>query len=605
MTPRACIYARYSSDLQSDASIEDQIRLCTEKAKAENWEIVEIYSDAGMSGASLMRPGIQSLIQASMNGAFDIVLCEALDRLSRALPDISGLYQRMNFAGTKIVTLSEGEISTMHIGLKGTMNELFLQDLAAKTKRGLRGRVESGKSGGGISYGYQVVKQFDAAGEAIRGDREIDLDQAEIVKRIFREYANDNKSPKAIASDLNSENIPCPSGKAWGQSTINGNRKRGTGILNNHLYIGELVWNRQRFIKDPSTGKRVARVNPESEWIRQAVPDLRIIDQDLWASAKTRQKELDKRMGHLGTRKRPQYLLSGLLKCGACGGGFAKVNSERYGCSAARNKGESVCTNKITIKRENLEGVVLSALQTHLMRSELVELFCAEYTKHMNTLIAAQHGEVKRLKSEQSKIAKEKQNIIEAIKRGIDPDMVKGELEAIKQREADIEVKMEASGREPQPFVHPAMASRYHAEVNELIRALQDQKAGAAAQHIRGLIEKIILTPKQGQDELQIDLYGDLAGILKIAKEDQTMKGQNEKRPVETVANNNFYRPSIQLVAGAGYQLYRPLFTALDIAQKPPTPATLLSTLEGVRDFKGADYSNTTPKSAMAGGENG
>ena len=199
---------------------------------------------------------------------------------------------------------------------------------------------------------------------------------------------------------------------------------------------------------------------------------------------------------------------------------------------------------------------MLSALQTHLMRPELVELFCAEYTKHMNTLIAAQHQDLKRLKSEQSKITREKANIIEAIKRGIDPDLVKDELEAIKQRENDLEAKLAAQGREPQPFVHPAMASRYHAEVNALIHTLQDGQGSEAREHVRGLIEKIILTPKLGEDELQIDLYGDLAGILKIATEDQSMKARNEKRPVDGIAKSNaIYRPSVQLVAGARFEL--------------------------------------------------
>ncbi len=285
---RACIYARYSSDLQSDASIEDQIRLASEKAKAEGWKLGNCYSDAGISGASLMRPGIQSLLTAAMNGEFDILICEALDRLSRDQEDIAGIYKRMEFAGVKIITLSEGEISTIHIGIKGTMNAMFLKDLADKTRRGLRGRVEKGKSGGGIAYGYKVVKQFNSEGEAIRGDREIDESQAKIVQRIFEEYALKNKSPKAIADALNKDGIPAPSGKAWGQSTINGNRRRGTGILNNHLYIGELIWNRQRFIKDPATGKRVTRLNDEAEWIRQDIPELRIIDQKLWEAAKSR-----------------------------------------------------------------------------------------------------------------------------------------------------------------------------------------------------------------------------------------------------------------------------------------------------------------------------
>ncbi len=382
MSQRIAIYARYSSDLQSASSIEDQIRLCNEKAAAQGWEIQQCYTDAGISGATLLRPGIQSLMQAAMNGEFDILLAEAMDRLSRDQEDIAGLFKRMEFAGIKIFTLSEGELSSLHIGLKGTMNALFLKDLADKTRRGLRGRVEKGKSGGGLAYGYQVVKQFNADGEAIRGDRTIDEAQADIVRRIFHEYAHENKSPKAIASDLNKDGIPCPSGKAWGQSTINGNRKRGSGILNNHLYIGELIWNRQRMLKDPLTGKRIARINDESEWIRQNVPDLRIVEQELWDAAKKRQKKLDKTGTALWKSNRPQYLLSGLVKCGVCGGGYAKINATHYGCSVSKNKGEAVCANRKSIRRDLLEDHVLNALQTRLMQDELVQVFCEEYRKH-------------------------------------------------------------------------------------------------------------------------------------------------------------------------------------------------------------------------------
>jgi site-specific DNA recombinase len=82
--------------------------------------------------------------------------------------------------------------------------------------------------------------------------------------RIFREFAS-GKSPKVIATDLNSQGIPGPLGRAWGDTSIRGHITRGTGILNNELYTGILVWNHQRFIKDPSTGKRVSRPNPESQ----------------------------------------------------------------------------------------------------------------------------------------------------------------------------------------------------------------------------------------------------------------------------------------------------------------------------------------------------
>nr|WP_244295000.1 MULTISPECIES: recombinase family protein [Paracoccus] len=266
MTLRAVIYARYSSDLQSASSIEDQIRLCRERAARAGWQIVGSYEDAATSGASLMRPGIQRLQQDARERRFDVVISEALDRLSRNQADIAALYQNLTFAGVAIETLAEGRIDEMHIGLKGTMNALFIKDLAAKTRRGLRGRVEDGKSGGGNSYGYDVVKKFDAHSEPIRGDRTINAAQAAVIRRIFTEY-NAGLSSRTIAMTLNREGVPGPMGREWGPSTIHGNRERGTGILNNELYVGRLVWNRQSFVKDPDTGRRVSRLNPESEWV--------------------------------------------------------------------------------------------------------------------------------------------------------------------------------------------------------------------------------------------------------------------------------------------------------------------------------------------------
>ena len=145
---RVAIYARYSSDQQSETSIEDQIRLCREYAEREGWTITECYKDMAISGASLLlRPGVQMLMQDAMKGAFDIILAEALDRLSRDQADIANLYKQLQFQGVQLTTLSEGKVSELHVGLKGTMNALFLKDLANKTRRGLRGRVEKGKSG--------------------------------------------------------------------------------------------------------------------------------------------------------------------------------------------------------------------------------------------------------------------------------------------------------------------------------------------------------------------------------------------------------------------------------------------------------------------------
>ena len=181
---RAAIYARYSSDLQSAASIDDQVRLCRKRADTEGWHILEAYADQAMSGASTLRPGYQKMLMDARDGKFDVLIAEALDRLSRDQEDIAGLYKQLTFAGVKLITLSEGEINELHVGLKGTMNALFLKDLAVKTRRGQRGRVEAGKIPGGNSFGYKIIRTLKDDGTVTTGEREIDLEQATIIKRI-------------------------------------------------------------------------------------------------------------------------------------------------------------------------------------------------------------------------------------------------------------------------------------------------------------------------------------------------------------------------------------------------------------------------------------
>jgi site-specific DNA recombinase len=121
-----------------------------------------------------------------------------------------------------------------------------------------------------------------------RSDIEQKLIMHTLIRFIFNEYAT-GKSPKAIAQALNKRKVAGPSGKGWGQSTINGIWRRGTGLLNNELYIGKRVWNRLAYIKDPDTGNRVSRLNDQSEWIIKDVPELRIIDPELWERVKARQ----------------------------------------------------------------------------------------------------------------------------------------------------------------------------------------------------------------------------------------------------------------------------------------------------------------------------
>ena len=209
----AAIYARYSTDMQSVASIDDQVHQCGKLIATRGWAKGPVYSDAAISGASHHRPGYQKMILDAKAGKFDVLVSEGLDRLSRDQADTATLYKELAFREIPVFTVAEGEITEMHVGLKGTMSALFLKDLAQKTRRGLEGRVRAGKSAGGNSYGYKVVRQLKADGTLTKGEREIDERQAGIVRRIFTDYAA-GKSPRAIAAALNAEGVPSPRGKA-------------------------------------------------------------------------------------------------------------------------------------------------------------------------------------------------------------------------------------------------------------------------------------------------------------------------------------------------------------------------------------------------------
>lgn len=511
---KAVIYARYSSDQQREASIEDQIRVCKTFAEREGWHITNIYTDYAMSGSSMMRPGIQMVLQDAAGGKFDVLLAEDLDRISRDQEDIAAIFKRLNFAEARIHTLSDGLVTDLHIGLKGTMSARYLKDLAQKTHRGLRGRVENGKSGGGLCYGYDVVRKFDAKGMPENGDREINQEQAAIVRRIFDMY-NEGISPKAIAVKLNQEKIPGPTGNEWGASTIHGNRQRGTGILNNELYIGRLVWNRLRYLKDPETGKRISRLNDEAEWVIHDVPDLRIVDQNVWDATKAKQGEINSPKKKFYEKQRPKNLFSFLLKCGECEGGYSMLNQTHLGCSTSRNKG--TCENRLTIKRERLEETVLGALRGHLMDPELSEIFCEEYTKHINELRMEHNASLNWHINELDRAEKELDKLIDAICDGVPASRVKDRMHILEERRTELKIIIEDAEEAP-TLLHPAMSNHYHKEIRALIDSLNspDHRTEAAT-IIRSLVDKVVLTPNEERTELHVDLIGDLAGILCLA----------------------------------------------------------------------------------------
>jgi DNA invertase Pin-like site-specific DNA recombinase len=282
----ALSYARHSTDMQRPTSISAQHRKANEYAEGNSWRVVEEISDAAVTARTDRRKGFETLEERIRARAVDVILIESLDRLSRHDVDLPRIYRRADFNGVELHTLDKGRVTRLDVGVAGLLNPIQTDQIVYRTHRSLEEQViKEGKSAGGLSYGYRIP--VDDKGLRMTGELVIDDAQAAIVLRIFREYA-EGRTPREIAHRLNKDGISCPaSGKregtpAWNQSTIQGNRERGTGILNNDLYRGLRVWNRLKYRLHLDTRKRVSRLRDPSEHRMAEVPQLRIVPDELW-----------------------------------------------------------------------------------------------------------------------------------------------------------------------------------------------------------------------------------------------------------------------------------------------------------------------------------
>jgi site-specific DNA recombinase len=369
----AAIYARFSSDLQDDRSIDDQVAACTAYAGRIGYTIVTVYEDRAMSGATFAaRAGLQRMLADLPRQAFAAVITESLSRISRDQADTHAIGKELDYHDVKLITIGDGEVTGMVRGLRAIINEQQLADIKLMTRRGLAGRIAEGRSAGGVQYGYDVV-----AG-AERGHRTINQAEAAIVRRIFVRYL-EGASPRAIAAELNADGVPAPRGRRWRANSIIGNGRRGTGILQNELYAGGLVWNRVRMVRNPKTRRRVSRPNPEDEWKRHPVPELAIIERSIWEAAQAHKEGRGQAPRRQWTR--PVRMLTGLLRCGACGDGMPSVGKDRAGlrvqCAGVRESG--CCDNRRRYYLAPIERAVAGGLRRQFGSAEAIAHFVACY----------------------------------------------------------------------------------------------------------------------------------------------------------------------------------------------------------------------------------
>ena len=390
-------YARYSSDLQRESSIEDQVRKCRERAAAERWTIVEEYvlSDEGISGAALNgRSALQSLLTAAKQNPrpFDCVLIEDTSRLARNLSDQLRIIETFKFYGVDVVSVTQG-IDTAQdnartlLTVHGMVDEQYLVGLRQKVHRGQEGRVLHGFNPGGRCYGYRNVPIEDPTRQAKYGRpavlgvrQEINEQEAAVVRRIFSMYAS-GMGLAPIAFQLNKERVPASvparnrPRQAWSRYTIR-------EMLFNEKYHGVVIWNRTQKVRNPETGRKVSKARPAADWKRIEVPELRIVPEELWIAAHKRNAEVNRlgitRLGGLCRTDRSRtYLFSGILRCGICGSSMVTVSGGgkrgyvKYGCHTHKQTG--VCENDWTIRRDRLEEQLLAEIERRVFQPEIID----------------------------------------------------------------------------------------------------------------------------------------------------------------------------------------------------------------------------------------
>lgn len=511
------VYARYSSHLQNARSIEDQIADCRNRADREGWTIVDVYTDYAISGAAgidnAQRPGLSALLARVDAGGIQQVLTESTDRIARHQGDDFAIRERLQYAGVRLFTLMEGEVDDITGTIKGLMNARFRKDLGERTKRGQRGAVAQGRAPAGLAYGYRRANKLDERGELVRGLREVDPEQAEIVQRIFREYVA-GSSPKAIAGRLNDEGVPAPRGATWRHTTILGDRQRQNGMLNNRLYAGVLVHNRTSKITDPRTRRTLIRPNPESDWIEQPVPELAIIDDALWQAVQ------DRRGMHEGTRpelqRRPKHLLSGLGRCGKCGGGWVRHSHAYWGCG--RNKDGRGCDNNLTIRSDRYEHQVLAQLQSNLLHPDLVASYVKEYhlehARRTGSLTKERASLQRRLADAERKF----QRLIDVVTEGgSEFAEIRDALNKARRDREQLTAQLAEIDAMPVLALHPGIADQYRREVQALQEALAGHEAAKAeaVPKLRALIQSITLMPDRAA--LTVIVEGRMHQVLNLA----------------------------------------------------------------------------------------
>jgi site-specific DNA recombinase len=444
---RAVIYARVSTAEQArksardpaEGSCETQLQLCRVEAKRLGATVVGEYKDEGITGTANDRPEYMELLAAAARGEFELILANEQSRLWRNEAETHRCVEDMLYREIRIVTRdgydSSNDATSWSLTVKAKTDADDVKRTAKRVYEEHMKKAKAGRIVGGCPYGYRHrhvtnPSQLDRHGNAVVLEirREINPEQAKTVRRIFKDFA-EGRSCRDIATELNDAGIPSP-GSTWARKT-----RRCSGwvanavysMLQNPMYCGQYIWNRVKWKKPP--GKKMRKQfkrRPSEDWIVTAMPQLRIIDEELWERVRVRVRARKNDNPKLKCGGKSRYVLSGLLRCGECGAHFTLNCATHYRCASVDT---NACSNTERLRRDVAEDLLLRPILNDLLDPRMVALmakemqsYYAERAAELQTKAASRPAELVTL---DARIARLKERV-----RAGDPDMTTDELQA-------------------------------------------------------------------------------------------------------------------------------------------------------------------------------
>jgi len=524
--PKAAIYCRYSTEHQDESSLTDQIRECRRWADYNGFSTPKEleFSDAAKSGTNPEREGLNELLKAAEAGEFQAVLVLNLARLARSLTIFIDIIAELEYRNVELVSVSEGlrtsqPMAKMAMSMMGLINQQMVEANRQDTRKAQVGLIDRGYIAGGVGYGYRskrVGKTFIDSRKRLRSDgaqAKIVPEEAEVVRRIYKEWI-EGHSVGQIVRNLNNDLVPSrkkgKKGKGWAGSTV-------SGILQNEVFLGKYIWGRTSKKRNPKTRKVEIINKPRSEWLIIDVPEMRIIDDDTWAKAQARWEEVNAiypkghGKGFSQTKKKrtaspnemnPRYLLSGSLRCGACGGAITLEggkNGGYYACQNAHNNDR--CSCRKMIPRHVLEDLFINKLRDELFNEQALKVLFASVRESIKANSAHLPKEEAQLNRQLEGAEKKISNYLKAIGDGVSSESVTAALLEEEKRKGAILTKLDQLKTAKQNVPELPSEEWIQERVKDLINLLQTdvEKAALLIRQIFGEITLTWIEEKPGE----------------------------------------------------------------------------------------------------------